>query len=58
MNNKYISLLLEYSMWFTLCGYQMNIKFDMIQTFQQLHPDLAAADYIYSTQPCALCPCN
>ena len=58
MNDKYTSLLLEYSMCFTLCGYQMDIKFDMIQTFQELHAALAAADYIYSTQPHAHCPCN
>ena len=58
MNDKYISLLLEYSMYFTLCGYQMDIKFDVIQTFQELHPALAAAEYIYSIQPCVHCPCN
>ena len=54
MNDKYISLLLEYSMCFTLCGYQV----DVIQTFQELHPALAAPDYIYYTQPHAHCPCN
>ena len=58
MNDKYISLLLEYSMCFTLCGYQTDIKFVMIQTFQDLHPALAAADYNYSSQPCVHCPCN
>ena len=35
-------------MCFTLCEYQMDIKFDMLQPFQELHPALAAADYIYS----------
>ena len=58
MNNKYISLLFEYSMCFTLCGYQMDIKFDVIQTFQELDPASAAADYVYSTQPHAHCPCK
>ena len=58
MNDKYIFLLLEYSMCFTLCGYQMDIKFDMIQTFQELHPALPAADCIYCTQPHVHCSCN
>ena len=54
MNDKYISLLLEYSMCFTC----VDIKFDVIQTFQELHPALAVASYIYHTQPHAHCHCN
>ena len=56
MNDNYIFLLLEYSMCFTLCGYQTDIKFDVIQTFQELHPALATADCIYCTQPHVHCP--